>query len=100
MENKSLIVSLIRDDLINSSLVNGLNKLGLNADQFTLHLSSTIFELLGLEKNTAVTENLLNSYLDMTRKVGGVNEPLKQYELDTLSNEIYEALLNAKRTFY
>lgn len=48
MKNKEkLILSLIKDDLINVKLVNGLNEAGLNADNYYLHLSDTIFKLMG-----------------------------------------------------
>lgn len=100
MEKKALIISLIRDDLTNSSLINGLNKMGLNADHYTLHLSTTIFDLLGIKKHDPIAEGLLRSYLEMTTKATEYHENSKTSDLDGLSNEIYEALLNAKQTFF
>ncbi len=42
---RRLILSLIKDDLINSKLVNSLGDIGINADDYLLHLSDTNFKL-------------------------------------------------------
>ena len=47
-DQKQLIVSLIKDDLIHTKLIYGLEALGLNALDYHLHLSETVFELLGI----------------------------------------------------
>lgn|GEM_PF-6801317 len=49
MENKKLILSLIKNDPINSKLVYGLSDLGFDAGCYFLHLSETIFSLTGLD---------------------------------------------------
>lgn len=48
-QNTSLVLSLIKDDLINNKLINGLNTLGLSAGDYHLHLSETILNLIGLD---------------------------------------------------
>lgn len=51
MNNKELIVSLIKDNLINTRLVHGLDLLGLDSGNYHIHLSQTIFNLIGIEDN-------------------------------------------------
>ena len=58
---KKLIISLIKDDLINAKLVNRLNEIGLCADDYFLHLSDTIFKLMGFEDDEE-TETIYERY--------------------------------------
>ena len=92
MNNEQLIISLIKDDLINSKLVNGLTNLGLCAGDYHLHLSETILDLMGLP----IEENLVHDVyfqltqqseqLDMTN-ISGRNKQLTQ-----LAENIYNEL--------
>lgn len=43
LSNEELIIRLIKDNLINTKLISGLNCLGLIADDYTLFLGETIF---------------------------------------------------------
>jgi hypothetical protein len=64
MQSEKLIISLIKDDLINSKLVNGLNQLGLCAGDYHLNLSETIFGLMGIDG--ADSDKLLDYYINLT----------------------------------
>jgi hypothetical protein len=65
---KRLILSLIKDDLINAKLVNGLNVIGLNADNYFLHLSDTIFKIMGFDDNEE-TETIFVRYMELAKRV-------------------------------
>jgi hypothetical protein len=48
--NKELILSLIKDNLKNTLLISGLNKLGVEAGSYQLNLTDSIFQLIGLKE--------------------------------------------------
>ncbi|SKC40778.1 hypothetical protein [Ohtaekwangia koreensis] len=72
MQTEQLIISLIKDDLINSKLVNGLNQLGLCASDYHLHLSETIFSLMGIDE-TPDNDKLLDYYIQLSSAVQRVD---------------------------
>jgi hypothetical protein len=93
-----LILSLISDNLVNLKLVNGLNELGLIADDYELDLGNTIFKLMGF-KASANTDEIFNKVLiGNSRKVEWINITSKQ-ELRELSKEIYRELLFTKDSY-
>ena len=47
---KQLLLSLIRDDLINHRLVMGLNKLGLVSELYLLNAGDTVFKLMNIKE--------------------------------------------------
>jgi hypothetical protein len=49
IDNKSLILSLIKDDLINTKLVSGIESLGIDAGLYLLGISDAIFVLMGID---------------------------------------------------
>jgi hypothetical protein len=94
---QQLILSLIKDDLINNKLVNGLNTLGLGAGDYHLHLSETILNLIGLD-----TENdaILNLYFNLTQQSQFLNLTdiaNREKQLTQLASEIYSVLLKQKQ---
>ena len=93
--NKALVISLIKDDLINSKLVNGLNVLGLNADDYLLHLSETIFDLLGYEQNKE-TEKVFERYMELSEAALLVDISESNKNLDDLALQIYRELVIQK----
>lgn len=95
-EQKALIVGLIKDGLINHKLINGLNALGLNADNYNISIGDTIFALMGFkndELNDLIFENV---YLAISEKVKQIDFSVSMEELERLSEEIYTELLFAK----
>jgi hypothetical protein len=90
---KEIIIKLIRDHLINTKLVSGLNALGLNADEYALYLGDTIFLLMGLkgnEHNDLIFEKI---FLANSEKVKHINFAYDMEELNALSKLIYEELV-------
>lgn len=96
MDKKELILSLIRDNLINTKLTAGLNNLGLIADDYTLHLGDTIFKLMGFppsEQSDLIFETV---FMGNSEKITQIAISGSKDELDLLSMEIYRELLFAK----
>ena len=96
-QNSNLVLSLIKDDLINNKLVNGLNTLGLSAGDYHLHLSETILNLIGLD-----TENdaILNLYFNLTQQselLDLTDIANREKQLTQLASEIYSELLKQKQ---
>jgi hypothetical protein len=88
MNQQQLICSLIKDDLTNSRLINGLNHMGLDAGDYFLHLSETIFQLMGFENNHH-TDEVYTHYLELTGKAHSINLLSSGTTLDQLAQEIY-----------
>jgi len=94
-KQKWLILSLIKDDLINTKLINSLSEAGLNADSYLLHLSDTIFKLLCI-KNNLGNEFIYENYLNLTGRVKFISISNGHNTLDDLAEEIYTYLLCEK----
>lgn len=92
MKKKSLIISLIKDDLINSKLINTLNQLGLEADHYSLYLTDKIFILLKLNDRED-SDDLFHFYIQQTEKVVHLDVKNQSEYIDQLAEEIYESLL-------
>jgi hypothetical protein len=95
----SLIVSLIRDSLVNYKLTAGLNALGLNADDYHVFLPDTIFKLMELEKLEESDLVFEKVFLANAEKIKHIQFPASAEELDALSENIYEQLLFARGVF-
>lgn len=92
-----LILSLIKDDLINNKLVNGLNTLGLGAGDYHLHLSETILNLIGLD---TANDSILNLYFNLTQQsqfLDLTDIANREKQLTQLASEIYSELLKQKQ---
>ena len=94
-QRKNLILSLIKDDLINSKLIRGLNKAGLEATQYCLFLSETIFDLMGYGSSER-EESVFEEYIRLTEQSENVDISKTTNTLDGLANEIYRFLLQNK----
>jgi len=95
MKNKQLILSLIKDDLINSKLVYGLIDAGLNAENYFLCLSETIFKLMGFEDNER-RELVFEQYIELSKKTAFIDIAESHQPLEGLVLEIYEELYKQK----
>ena len=96
INNKKLILSLIKDHLINAKLINGLNEMGLNADNYFLHLSDTIFNLMEFEDNEE-TEQIFERYMELTGRVNFIDISKSHNSLDDLASQIYNELSTRKK---
>ncbi|MGQ0829862.1 MAG: hypothetical protein ACT4ON_15855 [Bacteroidota bacterium] len=97
--NKNLIISLIKDDLINKKLLLGLNSLGLDPDHYGLFLSETIFALIEFKENAQSDLIYERVYLAMAERINEINLKNSKDELDVLAMDIYNELIQAKEFF-
>jgi hypothetical protein len=88
MKREKLIISLIKDDLVSSKLVNALNESGLYAGDYFLNLSDTIFKLMRFSDSQAA-EEVYEHYLELTKKAKYIDFSQSRTHLDKLAQEIY-----------
>lgn len=90
MLQKEIIVSLIKDDLIYTRLVYGLENLGLNADNYSLHLNETIFQLVGIRTDN---EEFFEEYINECRAI--LNMDIFKYPelLNNMAFSLYNKLV-------
>lgn len=94
--NKKLILSLIKDDLMNMKLVSGLSALGLDADHYIPFLGDTIFHLMEFEEKEQSDLIYKTVYLVMAERVNEVDFKYSKDKLDSLALDIYNELIQAK----
>jgi hypothetical protein len=95
-KQKDLVVGLIKDGLINLKLINGLNSLGLNANDYSISVGDKIFVLMGFKDDRLNDLIFENVYLAISERVKHIDFSITVEELETLSEEIYTELLFAK----
>lgn len=91
-----LIISLIKDDLINTKLVNGLIDLGLDAGAYYLHLDNTIFKLVGYA-NDSYSEEIYQQYRDLAASAKHIDISQNNVGLDSLAMELFLFLVLKKQ---
>ena len=96
MKRKALILSLIKDDLINAKLVHGLNELGLIADCYFLQLSNTVFKLMGFKDNEEA-DRVFEIYMDLSKQAMLVDISLSHKPMEALALKIYKEIVDEKR---
>ncbi len=96
-KEKELILSLIKDDLVNNKLLIGLDALGLRATDYYLNISDTIFSLMGFPDNTD-SDRVYEHYLDLTQKAKFLNISESAHQLNQLAKEIYSELIVHRST--
>jgi hypothetical protein len=90
--NKNLALTLIQNDLKNTKLTLGLNKLGLDASNYYLNLKELLFELLYFEKNEQ-EEQLFEAYVIYAEKIHSMDVIKHPEKLIGLADEIYNWLM-------
>jgi hypothetical protein len=90
MTNKEIIIRLIKDHLVQTRLINGLENLGLCPDNYYLHLSDTIFKMIGINDEN---EELYEVYLNWCTKMSQTEVFSDQKLLEEYATEIYAILL-------
>jgi hypothetical protein len=90
---KELIIRLIKDDLINNSLLNGFEMIGILTENYSLNLSDTIFKVMGISDDN---DELFDIYLDKCKTLAELNISLDQNRLDKHAHEIFEVLMKSK----
>lgn len=90
MDQKEIIIRLIKDHLVNTRLINGLYNLGIYLDDYHLHLSDTIFKMMGIPDED---EELYMAYLDWCTQISQTEVLRDQQLLDGYAREIYGVLV-------
>lgn len=85
--DKSLLCSLIKDDLINYKLVSQLQALGLDATDYFVSLSSTVFKLMGYV-DSHESDRVYEGYLSMAKRVQRIDLGRSPEALEGLAAEI------------
>jgi hypothetical protein len=96
LNKKELVISLIKDNLINLKLITGLNHLGLIADDYYLGLGDTIFKLMGFEASEKSDLIFETVFMGNSEKIAQIAIAGSLDELNLLSMEIYDELLFAR----
>lgn len=91
---KLLILSLIKDDITNTKLVNGFTQNGINASDYLLNISEVIFELLDINDRT---DELFEIYLRFIQFGTQLDLNSQTGELDKLGDQIYQTLIQFKK---
>jgi hypothetical protein len=65
MENKKLVIHLIREDLRNKRLMHSLEDLGFDCTSFTLNVSHIILKLIGFQQ---ISDELSERYCELIEK--------------------------------
>jgi hypothetical protein len=97
--DKEFILRLIKDDLISTKLIAGLELLGLSdSGNYSLHLGQTIFSLIGYKTDSELEEKVFGEYCGLTRKIVYIDIFEHPEELDDFANQLYNKL-KAELTF-
>lgn len=91
IDKQTLILALIKDDLINTKLVNALITIGIDASDYNLHLCETIFELMEFEESLE-NDPIVEHYFDLTALSKNVDFVAEPKSLDKLAEKIYRYL--------
>ena len=90
---KEFILTLIKDDLMNIRLIAGLQAIGLkDASDYHLHLSQTIFTLLGYESDSVLEHKVYDEYYETSRSVLNIDIFKFPEKFDEFANDIYNKL--------
>lgn len=89
MEIETLVISLIKDDLIHLKTMNILTDLGLKTTYYDLYLGDTIFNLLGFEDDRH-SDEVFEAYVALKEKARYIN--IASDGLDDLAKEIFGVL--------
>lgn len=89
MDQQEIIIRLIKDHLVNTRLINGLYNLGIYLDDYHLHLSDTIFKMMGISDEN---EELYLVYLEWCTHISQTEVLRDQKLLDVYAREIYGVL--------
>lgn len=92
---KKHLISLIKDDLTHIRLIYGLENLGLNADNYHLHLNETIFDFIGIKEDK---EEFFEKYIDECRTVTNIDIFKNPELLNSMAIGLYNKLMEEYKT--
>jgi len=94
---KKLILKLIKDDLTNWKMIHAFNKLGFQADEYALHASAVVLDLIPIKSEGIGWEEIHDEYLDKTNKVQYIDILESPGLLHALAEEIYDFLKKKRK---
>jgi hypothetical protein len=89
--NKTIIINLIKQDLINWKMINSLQKMQIRADDYQLDIGSIIFEILDLNNREDVDE-IFEKYVEISRPMLKLIVGQSYKKIDALAAKIYDYL--------
>lgn len=93
--NETIIINLIKQDLINCKMINSLQKMQIRADDYQLDISSIIFEMMDLEDREDVDE-IFEKYVELSKPILKLSASLSNRKIDVLASKIYDYLEGVK----
>lgn len=94
--NESIIINLIKQDLINWKMIHSLQKAQVRADDYQLDIGSIIFEMMHLEDRKDVDE-IFEKYVEMSKPILKLSASLSNRKIDLLASKIYDYLEGVSR---
>ena len=98
-EKKQMILMLLRDDIVNTKLVDSLCDLGFHAEVYYLNTSSVVFKLLEIDIDNPKNEQIYKEYIELRSKSIYAHTYKKQCSFDNIAMDLYKLLISKKRNF-
>lgn len=89
--NKTIVINLIKQDLINWKMINSLQKMQVRADNYQLDIGQIIFEMMNLENRKDVDE-IFEKYVEMSKPILKISAHQSNRKIDLLASKIYDYL--------
>ncbi|MNK35453.1 hypothetical protein D3C87_539800 [compost metagenome] len=89
--NKTIIINLIKQDLVNWKMINSLQKMQIQADDYQLDIASVIFEIMNLNDLENVDE-IFEKYVEMSKPILKARASQSNRKIDLLASKIYDYL--------
>ena len=89
--NETIIINLIKQDLVNWKMIHSLQKVQVRADDYQLDIGSVIFEMMNLNDREDVDE-IFEKYVEMSKPILKLSVSLSNPKIDVLASKIYDYL--------
>lgn len=92
MKQREIITKLIKDDLTNNQLIDGLNTMGLEADHYHLYLSEIIFDMVGFTIDNTNFDRVYSHYDKLTKSAHTIDLKKRDGAMDKLAGKVHDEL--------
>ncbi len=89
--NETIIIDLIKQDLINWKMINLLQNMQVRANDYQLDIGSIIFEMMNLNDREDVDE-LFEKYVELSKPILKLSTSQSNRKIDVLAAKIYDYL--------
>ena len=90
---KDSIITLIEDNIVNVKLIEGLEKLGIDASVYYFNTPSVVFKLAGIEDSKEI-EELYKIYFEWLRNGESIDISSSREELRKYAKQVYMVLMS------